>query len=409
MNFRKLLCITVAMTVALCSWSQTSEFSNWFKNRTLRIDYHRVGNAEMQSVRLVRYIAKNGQWAGSLTQLIDPINNGDYRVVVKDAESQKAIYSRTYGSLFSEYCGTDEGKTKMVTYEEVVHIPMPLKPVDIVMETRGKDQEFHAIGQFHFDPKKNKPERRTSNHAKRLQYKGSPNWKVDVVIVAQGYSKDPTKLKSDFERMKNVILSEEPFASRKDDFNIWGVAGDAGAHYGTLGADRYLMTDNLFQLHDLLDGVPFDHILILVNNDKYGGGGIYNFYAVASTNKMADMVTPHELGHSIGGLADEYVDENLSYTEIYKGEFEPVEPNITSLKDFNSKWRDMLPDDTPIPTPPVKNLDKRDCGPLGVYEGAGYQSKGLYRPVTNCMMNHYAHFCPVCQKRLNEMFDLYVR
>ena len=273
MNFRKLLCITVAMTVALCSWSQTSEFSNWFKNRTLRIDYHRVGNAEMQSVRLVRYIAKNGQWAGSLTQLIDPINNGDYRVVVKDAESQKAIYSRTYGSLFSEYCGTDEGKTKMVTYEEVVQVPMPLKPVDIVMETRGKDQEFHSIGQFHFDPKKNKPERRAAHRAKRLQYKGNSNWKVDVVIVAQGYSKDPAKLKSDFERMKNVILSEEPFASRRDDFNIWGVEGDAGAHYGTLGADRYLMTDNLFQLHDLLDGVPFDHILILVNNDKYGGGG----------------------------------------------------------------------------------------------------------------------------------------
>ena len=124
---------------------------------------------------------------------------------------------------------------------------------------------------------------------------------------------------------------------------------------------------------------------------------------------MADMVAPHELGHSIGGLADEYVDENLSYTEIYKGEFEPVEPNITSLKDFDSKWKDMLPEGTPIPTEPVKGLDKRDCGPLGVYEGAGYQSKGLYRPVTNCMMNYYAHFCPVCKKRLNEVFDLYVR
>ena len=249
-----------------------------------------------------------------------------------------------------------------------------------------------------------------AHRGKKLHYKGVSNWKVDIAIVAQGYENEPpAKLKKDFERFKNIILSEAPFSDRIDDFNIWGVVGDAGAQYGTLGADRYLMTEKLFQLHDLLDGVPVDHILIIVNNDKYGGGGIYNYYAVSSTNKMADMVAPHELGHSIGGLADEYVDENLSYTEIYKGEFEPVEPNITSLKDFDSKWKDMLPEGTPIPTEPVKGLDKRDCGPLGVYEGAGYQSKGLYRPVTNCMMNYYAHFCPVCKKRLNEVFDLYVR
>lgn len=408
---KKMVCALVAvMALSVCSWGQETDFAKWFKNRTLRIDYYRAGNAQMQSVRLANYIAKSGQWAGSMTQLIDPVNNGDYRVVVKDVESGKIIYSRTYGSLFSEYCGTDEGKTKMVTYEEVVQVPMPKKAVEIIMENRGKDQEFHTTGTFHFDPVKNKMEKRTGRRGKKLHYKGASNWKVDVVIVAQGYEKEePAKLRKDYERFKNIILSEEPFASRSDDFNIWGIDGDAGAHYGTLGADRYLMTDNLFQLHDLLDGVLFDHILIMVNNDKYGGGGIYNFYAVSSTNALSDMVTPHELGHSIGGLADEYVDENLSYTEIYKGGFEPVEPNITSLKDFESKWKDMLPEGTPIPTEPVKDLGKRDCGPLGVYEGAGYQSKGLYRPVTNCMMNHYAHFCPVCQRALNRMFDLYTQ
>ena len=271
---KKIVCALVAvMALSVCSWGQETDFAKWFKNRTLRIDYYRAGNAQMQSVRLAHYIAKSGQWAGSMTQLIDPVNNGDYRVVVKDVESGKIIYSRTYGSLFSEYCGTDEGKTKMVTYEEVVQVPMPKKAVEIIMENRGKDQEFHTTGTFHFDPVKNKMEKRTGRRGKRLHYKGASNWKVDVVIVAQGYEKEePAKLRKDYERFKNIILSEEPFASRSDDFNIWGIDGDAGAHYGTLGADRYLMTDNLFQLHDLLDGVPFDHILIMVNNDKYGGG-----------------------------------------------------------------------------------------------------------------------------------------
>ncbi len=407
---KKIVVTLLVLCFAGVACAQESDFSKWFKNRTLRVDYYRVGNAQMQSVRLARYVAKTGLWAGSLTQLIDPINNGDYRVVVKDRESGRIIYSRTYGSLFSEYCGTDDGKTKMVTYEEVVQLPMPKKAVDIIMENRGDDQEFRTTGVFHFDPTQNKMHKLKAHKGRKLHYRGASNWKVDIAIVAQGYdNEDPSKLRKDFERFKKIILSEEPFASRADDFNIWGIAGDAGAHYGTLGADRYLMTDNLFKLHDLLDGVPFDHILIIVNNDKYGGGGIYNFYAVSSTNRMSDMVTPHELGHSIGGLADEYVDENLSYTEIYKGEFEPVEPNITSLKDFDSKWKDMLPEGTPVPTEPAKGLDKRDCGPLGVYEGAGYQSKGLYRPVTNCMMNYYAHFCPVCQRALNRMFDLYTR
>lgn len=389
--------------------AQESDFTEFFHNRTLRVDYQRVGNQTMESVRLVRYVAKNGQWGGSTTQLIDPFNLGDYRVVVKDSKTNRIIYSRTYSSLFSEYRATDEAKSKMATYEEVVQVPMPKGNADIIMETRGADQEFHTTGVFHFDPRKSNIEKRHPHHKSKLQYKGNPNWKVDIVIVAQGYEKDEAKMRRDLAQFKNILLSEEPFASRHDDFNIWAVSGDAGACYGTLGADRYLMTTELFKLHDLLDGVPFDHILIVVNNEKYGGGGIYNFYAVSSTHKMCDMVAPHELGHSIGGLADEYVDEDLSYTEIYKGGFEPVEPNITSLVDFDLKWKDMLPDTLQIPTQPVKGLGPRDCGPLGVYEGAGYQSKGLYRPVTNCMMNYYAHFCPVCQRALNAVFDLYTR
>lgn len=407
--FKLAVLVVLLVSVGIVS-AQESDFSRFFYNRTLRVDYHRVGNANMQSVHLMRYVAKDGQWGGSTTQLIDPMNNGDYRVVVRDAASKMVLYSRTYNSLFSEYCGTDAGKRKIVSYEEVVQIPMPKKAVEIGMEMRDSLQEFVQIGMFRYDPDKSKVERRGMWKMRKLVYNGNPNYKIDVVIVAQGYLlKDSVKLNEDFQRFAGVVLSEEPFASRKSDFNIWGVVGNAGAHYGTLGADRYLMTDDLFRLHDLLNGIPFDHILIMVNNEKYGGGGIYNFYAVSSTNKMSDMVTPHELGHSIGGLADEYVDEDLSYTEIYKGHFEPVEPNITSLVDFDSKWKDMLPEGTTIPTEPLKNLGPRDCGPLGVYEGAGYQSKGLYRPVTNCMMNYYAHFCPVCQRALNAVFDLYVR
>jgi hypothetical protein len=404
----KQLIFMVVMMVGVASWGQKVDFEKCFADKTLRIDYLRCGNSEWQEVKLVRYVDKSAQWAGSKTRLIDPINNGDYRVTLADKETGEALYSRTYNTLFSEYCGT--GNPERVEYQEVVLVPYPKKAIDIRFERRNPNQQFYVFMVVTFDPDTTKVEKvRGGNKVKKLRYEGDVHGKNDLVIVAQGYEGQKKKLKQDYKRFVDVVLAEEPFASRKEDFNFWGVAGDAGANYGTLGADRYLMTDSLFKLHDLLDKVPFDHILIVVNNEKYGGGGIYNFYAVASTNVMADMVTPHELGHSIGGLADEYVDENLSYTEIYKGGFEPVEPNITSLVDFEKKWKDLLPEGTKIPTEPVKGLGKRDCGPIGVYEGAGYQSKGLYRPVTNCMMNYYAHFCPVCQRALNKVLDLYSR
>ena len=61
-------------------------------------------------------------------------------------------------------------------------------------------------------------------------------------------------------------------------------------------------------------------------------------------------VVVHEFGHSFGGLADEY-----AYTEApspqYPYEVEPWEPNITTLIDFDSKWKDMIPKGTAIPTP----------------------------------------------------------
>ena len=40
---------------------------------------------------------------------------------------------------------------------------------------------------------------------------------------------------------------------------------------------------------------------------------------------------------------------------------------------------------------------------VGVYEGAGYLSKGMYRPMQNCLMNSFRgveSFCPVCQKNI---------
>lgn len=413
--------------------AQKIKFDRYFEDATLRLKYQRVGSQKGDTIRVVQQ-DRIGQWSGSLAQLLDPFNNGFFRIVVLDAQTGRRLYSRGYNSLFAEYRDTPTGADSVAAFEEVVRVPWPKVPVNICWEELGPDHRYHTQHTLYCDPVQlmdqllKRSDISVSMEPVRLQYKGNVHKKIDVVIVPEGYGPaDTAKMQKDMRSFCTFLLGQEPFASRRNDFNVWGipltgqetgithpgkglyVKSLVGASYNTFGADRYLMTMRLFQLHDAIGSTPCDHIIIMANSDTYGGGGIYNFYAMSSLNEMAYMVLPHELGHSIGGLADEYVDEDLSYGDTHSKTFEPMEPNITSLVDFGHKWQSMLPAGTPIPTPAEASVPRTENGPLGVYEGAGYQSKGLYRPTPHCMMRDYGPFCPVCAKRLNEVFDLYTQ
>lgn len=436
MTMKKIIASLFLFTMlAVCNMlhSQNVDFSIYFSDSTLRLDYHRIGNRQADTVQVLR-CEKIPLWAGSLTQILDPFDNGDYRVVVLDPVSGRQLYSRGYNSLFREYRDTPQGKDSIASFEEVVRLPWPKRTVDICFQRRGPDQKMHTQCTYRFDPDsamtqlRRRSVVRTCPDPIELQNNGNSHKKIDVVIVPEGYGPaDSLKMIRDMHTFCDYLLGQEPFRSRRSDFNVWGVPlmGKAsgitdpgkgiqvnslvGSSYNTFGADRYLMTMRLFQLHDVINWTPCDHIIIMANSTTYGGGAIYNFYAMSSLNEMAYVVLPHELGHSIGGLADEYVDENLSYGDMHTLEQEPVEPNITTLVNFASKWQSMLPKGTPVPSPLDLSVRRNENGPLGVYEGAGYHSKGIYRPAMHCMMRDYAPFCPVCSRRLNEVFDLYVK
>lgn len=413
--------------------AQNVKFKNYFTDATLRINYLRVGNRQHDSI-CMRSVERIPTWAGSLTQLLDPFDNGNYRIVVLDPATEHELYSRGYNTLFQEYRDTPQGADSIASFQEVVRLPWPKKPVDICFQQRGTDQKMYTQLRYRFDPDSaqaqlvRQSKLREAVDPIKLQYKGNPHKKIDVVIVPEGYGPaDSLKMVRDLHSFCDYLLGQEPFRSRAADFNVWGVPsmGEAtgitdpgkgilvnslvGSSYNTFGADRYLMTMQLFRLHDAIGSIPFDHIIIMANSTTYGGGAIYNFYAMSSLNEMAYKVLPHELGHSIGGLADEYVDEDLSYGDIHALTQEPVEPNITTLVDFSSKWQALLPAGTPVPTPADESVPRTENGPLGVYEGAGYHSHGIYRPTMRCMMRDYAPFCPVCSRRLNAIFDLYTR
>ena len=391
--------------------AQKINFNRYFTGGTLRIDCLREGSAQGDTVWISRFVDRDAFWHGSRTQMLDPIDNGDYRVVMRDAHSGKPIYSRTYSNLFREYKDTPKGRNTKGTFEETFLMPMPRNTVEIALQRRDSEQNFVDQHVQRFNPNRDSMEYnlRFAGYSE-LEINGPTSKKIDVVIVAQGYDDVPEQqLRVDYYRMKEILFGQEPFKSHRNDFNIYGVKADVDAEYGTFGIDRYLMTQHVHKLHDAIGATPCDFIIIMVNNDTYGGGAIYNFYAVSSLHRMAEFVLPHEFGHSFGGLADEYVDENLSYADLHNTDYEPLEPNITNLKDFDHKWKSKLKRGTPIPTPENKDVPKAECGPLGVYEGAGYSAKGIYRPTMHCMMRDYAPFCPVCSERLEEVFGLYTK
>ena len=401
---QKLLLILACLFLSPCLWAQSVEFDRYFTGGTLRLDCLREGSAQGDTVWVEHWIDRQSDWFGSRTQLLDPFDNGDYRVVMRDAETGRELYSRGYSNLFREYKDTPEGKTVKARFEETLLVPMPKGKVQIALQKRDEnmrlqDQTVVVFSGVKWSERGVKGSERTNDK--------DVSAKFDVAFVMQGFDDVPdAEYGKVCRRMEGVLFGKEPFRSHRDDFNLYFVKGDAGVEYNTFGADRYAMTFKVWQLHDVLGKTPCDHIIIVLNNEKYGGGAIYNFYSVTSLHKMAESVLPHELGHGIGGLADEYVDEDLSYSGLHRTKYEPLEPNITNLVDFKSKWQHLLPEGTPIPTPNVE-VPRTENGPLGVYEGAGYSSKGVYRPTMHCMMRDYAPFCPVCRERLEAVIGLY--
>lgn len=228
-------------------------------------------------------------------------------------------------------------------------------------------------------------------------------------------------------RFASYVMNCSPYKENKKHVNIRAIKGyseDSGitqpqnniykntlvnCTYNAIDLDRYLMCYGVWNLHEVADDAPYDVIVIICNSEKYGGGGIYNFYCtVYNHGQYPDYVIVHEMGHLIGGLADEYYESEVSVQDFYPAGVEPVEPNVTTLVNFESKWKSMLDPQTPIPTMPVTEKHP-DFNRLGVYEGGGYVAKGVYRPSLHCTMHQirYDDFCPVCKRALEDVLDYY--
>ena len=364
--------------------------------------------------------------------------------MVVDPVSGDTLYRNTFSSLFQEWVHTPEATTTPRSFENTFLVPLPIREADIVVTLLDNRHEKMAELTHRYRPNDELVAVKGQNPMpfKYIHKGGDPKNTIDIAMLAEGYQ--PEEMDSFINhasKIANEILSYEPYASHKDKFNFVAVMTPSresgvsvplknqwrdtafGSHYSTFYSSRYLTTPHVQKLHDSLSGIPYEHIIILVNTTEYGGGGIYNSYQIAAAdNQFTLPVAVHEFGHSFGGLADEYFYAGEE-DDTYPLDIEPWEPNITTLVDFKSKWADMVASDTPIPTPwkednlsreekmkrSAKDKDETKVEVIGAYEGGGYKSKGVYRPVETCRMrdNYHPTFCPVCERALTKLIEFY--
>jgi len=362
------------------------------------------------------------------------------------------------------------------TFHETIRFPRPKSPVQVTISRRDRQMIFHEVFSTVIDPisptQVNKGNRTARFKSKKLLDNGEPQNKVDLLIVGDGYAKaDMAKFNKDAQHFADALFSTSPFKERKKEFNVWIIEVESnesgidkpdknewkenalGTMYNTFGSARYVLTEENRVLRDIAGSVPYDALTILCNDNRYGGGGIYNLYTTCYTQVdtkgqewQMDYVFVHELGHSFAGLGDEYYSSQISYVDFYQKGVEPWEPNITALNDpVAIKWKSFIAPGTALPTPWEKvrydslealrgKLDRlapdyyekreplyqqemtllRDpshTGKVGAYEGAGYVSKGLYRPSLDCRMFSLSlvGFDPVCSAAINRVIDSYTK
>ena len=415
------------LTVGVCITATAQNFDDYFENKTLRLDYIFNGNVQNQVISLDG-LSSLPDWAGRKSKLAELPLEGNGQIIVRDSTSQQIIYKTSFSTLFQEWLQTDEAKTVTKGFENTFLVPFPKKTVEVEVVLFGYDREVNATMKHLVNPTDILIQQKGVNHVTPYKYiyqGGSAEKCIDVAILAEGYTEqEMDTFYHDAEMAVESMFNHEPFKSMQERFNFVAVhtpSLDSGvsiprlndwkrtaflSHFSTFYSDRYLTTTRMKSIHDALAGIPYEHIIILANTEEYGGGGIYNSLTLTAAHHPDFMpVVVHEFGHSFGGLADEYFYDNDVMTDTYPTNVEPWEQNVTTLVDFESKWKNLLPANIPIPTDPTDNRE------IGVYEGGAYSSKGIYRGAFNCRMrtNHYPTFCKVCQHALSELIDFYTK
>ena len=399
----------------LCSFTisvSAQQFEDYFEDRTLRLDYTFAGDDILLQI-YVDELVSLPNWYGRRERLAELPLRGNGQITMCSKVDGTVIYRHSFSTLFQEWIATAEAKHTQKSFENVFLVPFPKDSVEIKVELFDYHNEVINSMTHIVDPRDiliRKAGERGFTPYKVLQQAGDTTRCIHIAFVAEGYTRDEMDhYLNDCQAAMKSLFNHEPFKSTQDRFNIIALMSESqesgtsepskgiwkntalSSHFDTFYSDRYLTTLHLKRLHDLLAGTPYEHIIILVNTEHYGGGGIYNSYNLSYTGGDRFLpVVVHEFGHSFGGLGDEYDYGNDD--PMYFDDTEPWEPNLTTKATAFIKWENLIKE-----------------GKAGLVEGGGYQEKGVWRGCEDCRMrtNEEPNFCPVCQQALRKLIDFY--
>lgn len=402
------------------------DFEKYFKNKTMRVDFIQAGNRN-ESHFFLNKIKEEPFWGGSHKNLVDTFMYGDYVFEVYDKKENKLLYSRGFSTIFREWQETNEAYDFNKSFLTSIVFPFPNDSITLKVKSRDIHNKWHLEFNVNIDPrslfiKKGQP---YSFKTAKVFDSGNPNQKLDIAIIAEGYTQtEMEKFSKDVQKFLRELSKTAPFTSHLDKINIWqinSISDTSGtdfprkndwrntildSHFDTFGSERYLTTQSIEKIRDVAALVPYDQIYILVNTTKYGGGGVYNYYNLTSSdNELSGFVFIHEFGHGFAGLADEYGYQGQSEDIRYDYNVEIAAPNLTTLVEFDKKWKDLVDKDTPVPTPANNKYKDK----IGAFEGGGYVTKKVYRPCYDCIMRTAGakEFCPVCKRAIVQMLEFY--
>ncbi|MFL6673338.1 MAG: M64 family metallopeptidase [Massilia sp.] len=439
---------------------------------TVRLDYTHSGNALSDQYAIERVLIEPLPWPGDLSRNFDNTNRGQNRVEVVDAKTGDMLYSRDFSTIFGEWRTTEEANKISRGFHESVRFPKPDRPVRVRILKRDERNQFSVAWSVEVDtegPDVVKKQGPAPNRPIPIKVSGPSPQKVDLLILGDGYTQaDMPKFEADARRLSQHLFEVSPFRERANDFNVWAMAvptqesgisrpstgvhhaSALGTRYDIFGSERYVLTLDNRALRDIAQYAPYEFIEILVNNETYGGGGIFGqFSTAAASNEWANYLFVHEFGHHFAGLADEYYTSPVSY-QSSGARIEPWEPNVTALRDpARIKWQQHVTAGTPLPTPWPKaeyeehsrayqkrraalraaNRPESEMNALfredlqqtnaifanakfrtaiGAFEGANYEANGYYRPAMQCIMfDRSEQFCPVCRDGIADIINLY--
>lgn len=439
---------------------------------TVRVDYAHSGNALSDQYALERVVIEPLPWPGNAARNLDDTNRGQNRVEVVDAKTGDLLYSRGFSTVFGEWRTTEEANRMSRAFHESVRFPKFDRPVRVRILKRDERNQFSVAWSVEVDADAQEVvKQQPAAPAKPIpiHVSGPSPDKVDLLVLGDGYTAaELKKFESDARRLVKHLFTVSPFKERAKDFNVWGLAvptnesgitrpstgvhhaSELGTRYDIFGSERYVLTLDNRALRDIAQHAPYEFIEILVNNETYGGGGIFGqFSTAAAGNEWANYLFVHEFGHHFAGLADEYYTSPVAYA-TGGVRMEPWEPNATALRDpANLKWKRHVKAGTPLPTPWPKaeyeeasrayqkkraalraaNRPESEMNALfredlkatealfagrphrhdvGAFEGANYEASGYYRPAMQCLMfDRSEAFCPVCRDGVSEIIDLY--